>query len=173
MIVRPEEWLSEPNEYGYGLLKAWVVSGSEGFPIPIQTFDISLDEVALGKEQDFEIALECTRNPDVYPDEEAYLKEGKHSMAPEAVIPSGLLPLPADSNFTPSPYVIMSGKVTKTYEDPTQYGFDEGDLIYSFSCFGNIYDAYLYEYFVYNVSVHEGDIIHCMYCVHGRPAEKC
>ena len=173
MIVRPEEWLSEPNEYGYGLLKAWVVSGTEGFPIPIQTFDISLDEVALGEEQDFEIALECTHNPEVYPDEETYLKNGKHSMAPEAVIPSGLFPLTDDSGFTPSPYVIMNGKVTKTYEDPTQYGFAEGDLIYTFSCLGNIYDAYLYEYFVYNVSVKEGNIVHCMYCVHGQPNNDC
>lgn len=50
MIVRPEEWIKKPDKNGDGLLKAWVGCGTEEFPLPIETFKVSEEDVALHQE---------------------------------------------------------------------------------------------------------------------------
>ena len=52
MIVRPDEWITKPDENGDGFLEAWVVSGDVEFPIPIETHNVSLEDVVLDKDQD-------------------------------------------------------------------------------------------------------------------------
>ena len=173
MIVRPDEWITKPDENGDGLLKTWVVSGDVEFPIPIETHNISLEDVVLGKDQDFEFVLECAEKPDVYLDEEAYIKASEHhSMASESVIPAGLFPARAEKDFVQSPRIILNGKVVKTYDDSVKYGFDEDDILYSLSCLGNEYDVVLHAEHAENINLMEGNIVSCIYWVQGWPREE-
>ena len=172
MIIRPEEWIIIPDEDGDGLLKAWVGNGTFGFPIPIATHTVSPEDIALDRDRDFLLCLECAETPEVCLAEEACANDGKHYlMAPESVIPAGLFPLSDDQDFVPSPYIIMKGKVTKTYADPTVLGVDEGDVLFSFSCLGNEYDAILYAELAEGIVIKEGDIVSCAYWVRGWPRE--
>ena len=59
MLVRPEEWIIQPDENGDGLLKAWAGSGCTEFPIPIETHGVSAEDVALHEDQDFGLILAC------------------------------------------------------------------------------------------------------------------
>ena len=167
MIVRPDEWITKPDENGDGLLKTWVVSGDVEFPIPIETHNVSLEDVVLGKDQDFEFVLECAEKPDIYHDEEAYIKASEHhSMASESVIPVGLYS-PADDAR-----ILLNGIVVKTYEDSTKYGFDEDDVLFSISCLGNEYDAVLSAELAGEKEIREGNIVSCIYWVQGWPKEN-
>ena len=53
MIIRPEEWIMIPDEEGDGLLEAWVGNEKFGFPIPIETHKVSLEDIALNRDQAF------------------------------------------------------------------------------------------------------------------------
>ncbi len=168
MIIRPEEWISppdKPDENGCCFLKAWVGSGNTEFPILIETYKVSLEDVTLHRDQDFELILECTKKPDVYQDEEAFLTSNEHShMAPESVIPIGLFSFPYD------PRIILNGTVVKTYKSPAEFGFGEDDVLFSVSCLGNEYDA-VYHADYEGISIKEGNIVSCVYWVHGWPRE--
>jgi len=63
-IVKPDKWISEPDEDGDGLLRAWVVSGTVEYPILTETHNVSLEDVMLNKEQDFRLVFECAEEPD-------------------------------------------------------------------------------------------------------------
>ena len=65
MIVKPEEWITEPDEKEDGLLKVWAASGDTEFPFPVETHHVSLADVTLQKCQAFELILECAAKPDV------------------------------------------------------------------------------------------------------------
>lgn len=172
MIIRPEEWIMIPDEEGDGLLEAWVGNEKFGFPIPIETHKVSLEDIALNRDQAFLLILECVEKPELCRDEEAGTSAGKYSsMAPESVIPVGLFPLSDDADFVPSPYIIMKGKVTKAYADPTEFGVDKGDALFSFSCLGNEYDAILYAELAEGMVIKEGDTVFCVYRVQGWPRE--
>ena len=71
-----------------------------------------------------------------------------------------------------SPHIFLSGKVVGIYEDSIQFGFDESDVLYSFSCLGNEYDAVMHSEFSENVQMKEGDIVSCVYRVQGWPKQN-
>ena len=58
MIVKPNKWVSVPDESGYGILEATVYGESAALPIPIETQDILSEDITFGEEQDFELVLE-------------------------------------------------------------------------------------------------------------------
>ncbi len=172
MIIRPEEWIIQPDENGDALLEAWVGNEKFGFPIPIETHKASPGAVALERDQAFLLILECVEKPELCLDEEAGTSEGRRSpMAPESVIPVGLFPLSDDADFVPSPHIFMKGKVTKAYADPTEFGVEKGDALFSFSCLGNEYDAILYAELAEGIVIREGDTVSCVYRVQGWPRE--
>ena len=158
MIIRPEEWISKPDIDGNGLLQAWMVDGEIDFPIPIETHNVFLEDVKLNENQDFDFILECADKPEVYDDEAAYSNDARHSMAPESVIPAGLFSASGDDDFVQSPRIILNGKVVKTYEDSTQFGFEDSDILYSLSCLGNEYDVVLHEPFSNGIKIKEEHI---------------
>ena len=119
--------------------------------------------------EDFELILECADKPSVYEDEAAFNRDKSISMNFESVIPIGLFPAPGNESFVQSPHIILNGKIAITYENPIQFGFDESDVLYSFSCLGNEYDAVMYPDFSDGVRMKEGNIVSCVYRVQGWP----
>ena len=120
MIVEPKEWISKPVDDGNGLLKALIKDSEVEFPIPIETHNVFHEDVEINKDQDFELILECAGKPTVYKDEETYNKETNKSMHFESVIPVGLFSASRNESFVQSPYIILNGKVVKTYGNSTQ-----------------------------------------------------
>ena len=172
MIIRPEEWITEPDENGNGFLEGWTVSGDIGYPIPIETHNVALKDVLLGEEQDFDFILECAERPEVYADEEAYLGSvPAPTMAAEAVIPSGLFSPGKCEEFTMSPRMIMNGRVTEIAEDAVQYGFEEGDILFNLSCCGTEFSIVLHGELSEDLDIKEGNIVSCVYWVQGWPRE--
>ena len=166
MIVRPEEWIKEPDAEGDSLLKAWTGYGSTEFPLPIETHGVFLENAAFHCEKDFELFLECVKPPDVYRDEEAFKAAHKHfSMAPESVIPIGLFSPPYDAR------ILLNGVVTEIYDVPAEYGFGEKDAVFSFSCLGNEYDAVYYAG-AGDITIKKGNIVSCVYRLHGFLGEN-
>lgn len=172
MIVKPNKWVSVPDESGCGILEATVYGESAALPIPIETQDILPEDITFGEEQDFELVLECVDTPNVYPNEEEYENSDEHSaMAAESIIPAGLFATSDSKGFAPSPQIIMSGRVTKTYDNAVRYGFDEGDVLFSISCLGSEYDAVLHPEFADGAEIKIGCIVSCIYWVQGWPKE--
>ncbi len=164
MIVRPEVWITEPDEKEDGLLKVWAASGNTEFPFPVETHHVSIADVTLHEEQNFGLILECAAKPDVYRDEEAYMNAREHHpLASESAIPVGLFSPPYDAR------ILLNGKVVRTYADPTGYGFDKDDVLYSLSCLGNEYDAVLDAEHAEGIEIEEGNIVSCLYWVQGWP----
>ena len=172
MIIRLKEWISKPDHDGNGRLNAWMEDGEVNFPIPIETHNVFPEDVRMNETQDFELILECAGKPEVYEDEDAYNNAARHSMAPESVIPAGVFSVSGDADSEQSAYIILNGKVVKTYEDSAQFGFDEADILYTLSCLGNEYDAVLHSEFSYDVQMKEGNIVSCVYLVQGWPKQK-
>ena len=79
MIIRPDKWVSVPDESGCGILEATVYGESAALPIPIETQDILSEDITFGEEQDFELIFECADTPNVYPNEEEYENSDEHS----------------------------------------------------------------------------------------------
>ena len=172
MIIRPEEWIEKPDENGNGFLLALVVSGDQEYPIPIETHHVAIGDVMLNEDREFDFILECAEKPDVFPDEDTYYREHNSSLASESVISAGLFSARAENDFVPSPRIVLNGKVVKTYDDPTQYGFDEDEILYSLSCLGNEYDVVLHAEYAENINLMEGNIVSCIYRVQGWPREE-
>lgn len=172
MIIKPEAWISKPDHDGNGLLQAWVTEGEAEFPIPIETHQVSLDDVKMDEEQNFELILECAKTPRIYKDLDAYHKDHERgSMAPESVIPVGLFSVSDDADFVQTPQILLSGKVVVTYDDPTRLGFEASDVLFSLCCLGNEYDAVMHSEFSADTEIEEGNIISCVYWVQGWPSE--
>lgn len=172
MIIRPEKWISEPDYEGNGLLQAWVTEGEAEFPIPIETHNVFPDDVKMDEKQDFNFIFECAKQPNVYHDLDAYNKdEKKGSMAPESVIPVGLFSASDDADFVQMPQILLNGKVVVTYENPTRFGFEDSDVLFSLSCLGNEYDVVMHSEFSDGTVIEEGNIISCVYWVQGWPSE--
>lgn len=172
MIIRPEEWLIRPDENGDGLLKAWAGSGVTEFPLPIETHNVSAEEVALHEDQDFGLILACAEKPKVYLDEEACEKAGVYYFtASESVIPIGLFPATDDPDFARSAHIFLTGRVMETCADPVESGFDEGDVLYRLACLGDVYDAVLYAELAEGIVIRKGNIVSCIYWVQGWPWE--
>jgi hypothetical protein len=169
MIIKPEEWISKPDHDGNGQLNAWMEDGEVNFPIPIETHNVFPEDVRMNEAQDFELILECAGKPEIYAEEDAYNNAARHSMAPESVIPAGVLSASGDADSEQSAYIILSGKVVEIYEDSAQLGFDESDILYTLSCLGNEYDAVLHSEFSDDVQMKEGNIVSCVYRVQGWP----
>lgn len=173
MIIRPEEWISKPDIDGNGFLQAWVEDGEVGFPIPIETHNVRIDDVKMDEEQDFDFILECAEKPRVYKDEDAYsIDNESHPMTLESVIPVGLFSADDDDYFIQTPRILLNGRVVATYEDSTQFGFEESDMLFSLYCLGNEYDAVMHSEFAEGVEIKEGNIISCIYWVQGWPREE-
>lgn len=170
MLVRPEVWISEPDCKGNGFLKAWMVDGEVEFPMPIETHNVSIEEVKIDEEQDFDFILECANIPKIYEDEKAYAENAQSSMASESVIPVGLFSPPGEDNKELTPHIMLNGRVVETYEDSTEFGFDESDVLYSLTCMGNEYDAVMHEGHSDGVVIKEGNTVSCVYWVQGWPA---
>ncbi len=172
MIVRPEKWIIKPDENGDGLLKAWAGSGVTEFPIPIETHNVSEEEVALQEDQDFGLILACAERPKVYLDDEACEKAGVYYfMASESVIPVGLFPATDDPDFAWSAHIFLNGRVIETCADPTEFGFDMGDVLYRLTCLGDVYDAVLHAELAKGTVINKGNIVSCVYRVQGWPWE--
>lgn len=172
MIVEPKEWISKPDDSGNGVLRALIKDGEVEFPIPIETHNVFHEDVEINKEQDFELILECAGKPTVYKDEETYNKEANKSMHFESVIPVGMFSASQNESFVQTPLIILNGKVVKTYNNSTQFGFDESDTLYSLSCLGNEYDAVMHSEFSDNLRIEEGNIVSCVYRVQGWPNQN-
>ena len=170
MLVRPEEWIIQPDENGDGLLKAWAGSGCTEFPIPIETHGVSAEDVALHEDQDFGLILACEEKPKVYLDEEA-CEKAYCSIASESVIPVGLFPATDDPDFVRSARILLNGNVIEICEDPTEFGFDEGDVLYRLTCLGDVYDTVLPAELADGIKIREGNIVSCVYWVQGWPWE--
>lgn len=172
MLIRPEEWIIQPDGKGDGLLKAWAGSGCTEFPIPIETHGVSAEDVALHEEQDFGLILECAQKPTVYLDEVACESAGVYySVASESVIPVGLFPATDDPEFVRSARILLNGNVIEICEDPTEFGFDKGDVLYRITCLGDVYDAVLPAELAAGIKIREGNIVSCVYWVQGWPWE--
>ena len=171
MIVEPKEWISKPDGSGNGVLMALIKDSEVEFPIPIETHNVFHEDVEINKDQDFELILECAGKPTVYKDEEAYKDTGT-TMNFESVIPVGLSSAFRNESFVQAPLIILNGKVVKTYDNSTQFGFDESDVLYSLSCLGNEYDAVMHSEFSDNLRIEEGNIISCAYRVQGWPNQN-
>ena len=172
MLIRPEEWIIQPDGKGDGLLKAWAGNGTAEYPLPIETHNVSPDDVMLHEDQDFGLILECAEKPKVYLDEVAYESAGVYcSIASESVIPVGLFPATDDLDFVRSARILLNGNVIEICEDPTEFGFDEGDVLYRLTCLGDIYEAVLPTELTEGVEIEEGNIVSCVYWVQGWPWE--
>lgn len=172
MLIRPEEWIIQPDENGDGLLKAWAGSGCTEFPIPIETHGVSAEDVALHEDQDFGLILACEEKPKVYLDEEACEKAGVYYfMASESVIPVGLFPATDDPGFARSAHILLVGRVLETCADPTEFGFDKCDVLYRLACLGDVYDAVLHAELAEGTVIKKGHIVSCIYRVQGWPWE--
>ena len=171
MIVEPKEWISKPDGSGNGVLMALIKDSEVEFPIPIETHNVFHEDVEINKYQDFELILECAGKPTVYKDEEAYKDTGT-TMNFESVIPVGLSSVPRNESFVQAPLIILNGKVVKTYDNSTQFGFDKSDVLYSLSCLGNEYDAVMHPEFSDNLRIEEGNIVSCVYRVQGWPNQN-
>lgn len=172
MIVEPKEWISKPDDDGNGLLKVLIKDSEVEFPIPIETHNVFHEDVEINKEQDFELILECAGKPTVYKDEETCNKDTGTTMNFESVIPVGSFSASRNESFVQAPHIILNGKVVKTYNNSTQFGFDESDTLYSLSCLGNEYDAVMHSEFSDNVRIEEGNIVSCVYWVQGWPNQN-
>lgn len=172
MIVEPKEWISKPDGSGNGVLKALMKYSEVEFSIPIETHNVFHEDVEINKEQDFELILECAGKPTVYKDEETYNKEANKSMHFESVIPVGMFSASQNESFVQTPLIILNGKVVKTYNNSTQFGFDESDTLYSLSCLGNEYDAVMHSEFSDNLRIEKGNIVSCVYRVQGWPNQN-
>ena len=174
MIIRPVKWITLPGEDGTGLLQAWAGEGAAEFPLPIETRGVRPEDVKMGKEQDFDLLLMCADELQVYEDEEDF-RDAERSMAPESVIPAGLIPAPGEGKFVPSPRIILNGKVERICPDAMQFGLDAGDVLFTVSCLGNGYDVLLpmeYTLDVDSVPVSEGSIVSGVFWVLGRIGEE-
>lgn len=172
MEIRPEEWIREPDEDGNGFIEGWMVSGDTEYPIPIETHNVSIRDVRLGELQDFRLILESAEKSKVFSNEDAYMS-GKElpSMSAESVIPSGLLPPKEDDDFVMSPTIILCGRVIEVFEDPSQYGFKEGDILFTLSCLGNEFDVVLPAEYAKDIQIRKGYIVSDLYWVQGWPDE--
>lgn len=172
MIIRLEEWISEPDDKGNGFLEGWMLSGDIEYPIPIETHNVQTEDVRMEEEQNFEFILECAQTPEVYQDEDAYM-EGKEQpcLGAESVIPAGLFPVNDDKDFIPAPQIILNGRVTETFENPIQYGFSEGDILFSISCLGNEFNVVLKAEIADGLIIKKGNIVSGVYWVQGWPNE--
>lgn len=56
MIIRPEEWISKPDQDGNGQLNAWMEDGEVNFPIPIETHNVFPEDVRMNEAQDSEFS---------------------------------------------------------------------------------------------------------------------
>ena len=173
MIIKPTEWINKPDENGDGLLEAWAANDAAEFPIPIETHNVSAEDVRIGEEQDFEFIFECAEMPDIYENETEYEKQKGHfNMASESVIPIGLFPANDDKDFVKTARILLVGRVTETYNNPTDYGFNEGDVLFTVACLGNEYDAVLSGDISDTVAIMPGNIVAGTYWVQGWPAEE-
>ena len=64
------------------------------------------------------------------------------------------------------------GRVTETYNNPTDYGFNEEDILFSVTCLGSEYDAVLPAGGADAVTIEQGNIVAGTYWVQGWPAEE-
>lgn len=172
MKIRPEEWIREPDEDGNGFLEGWMVSGDTEYPIPIETHNVSINDVRLGEVQDFKFILECAEKPEVYLSEDEYMS-GKElpCMGAESVIPAGLFPPKEDDDFVMSPTIILSGRVIEIFEDSSQYSFRESDILFTLSCLGNELDVVLPAEYAEDIQIKKGYIVSGLYWVQGWPDE--
>lgn len=171
MLIRPESWIAEPNEEGDGFLVVWMLEGKLEFPMPIETHNVSLEDVRLGEEQDFQLLLECAEKPGIYENEEAFYRNSGQHFAAESVIPAGLFSPTQKEDFVESPRIILTGKVVRVYENPASYGFRDGAVLFTVACQGNEFDAVLYPEIAGGAELKEGNTVSCIYWVQGWPKE--
>ncbi len=172
MIVKPLEWLSKPDEKGNGFLTVWAEFKNFAAPMPVETHNISLEDVKLGEEQDFCFLLECAEKPGVYKNEEAFYRESGLHFAAESMIPAGLFSPTQAKDFVESPRIILTGTVARVYENPTDYGFRDGTALFAVACQGNKFDAILYPETADGAVLKEGNTVNCIYWVQGWPTES-
>ena len=146
----PENWAKVPDENGDGLLLIWLCESGENCTLLIETHNVSLEDVEIGNNQVFEVVFESKSNIKV-----------SFSPQNESLISSGL--------FEQTPTVEISGTVTETYNDPVEYGFEEGDTLLTISCLGNSFDLIVHEEFAPAEKPQIGKVISGEFWVQGWP----
>ena len=153
-VAIPENWAKEPDENGDGLLQIWLCEWGELCTFLIETHNVSLEDVEIGNSQVFEVVFESKSNVTI-----------SSSPQSESFFSSGL--------FEQMPTVVISGTVTETYDDPVEYGFEEGDILLTISCLGNSFDLVIHEEFASAEKPQIGDNVSGEFWVQGWPRKDC
>lgn len=144
MIIIPKNWINEPDENGNGLLEAQIEKGEVDFPIPIETHNVSAADVTLGAKQDFGFVVEGASEIQIYADEDDYYRKNPTGFAANSYVPAGLFSPDNDENYVKSARAIMNGKIVKTYDVPTEFGFEADDVLFTMNCLGYEFDGVLF-----------------------------
>lgn len=172
MLIEPTFWVKTPDENGDGILQVYT-AGTEDVPIPVETHNVTENDVKMNEKQEFEIVLECAELPCIYRNNEEFYNSCEHaSMAAESIIPMGLFPVDDNKQFEPSGFILLHGKVTETYNNPAQFGFKENDTLFTLTCLGNEYDCMLNGEQFKKIKIEQGNIVGGVFYVQGWPAEE-
>ena len=153
-VAVPEKWIKAPDENGDGLLQIWLCELGELCTLPIETHNVSLEDVEIGSSQVFEVVFESKSNIQV-----------SSSAKNESLISSGL--------FEQTSTVVIRGTVTETYDNSVEYGFEEGDMLLTISCLGNSFDLVIHEELVPAEKPQIGKTISGEFWAQGWPRKDC
>lgn len=170
MMVTIEKWLVEPDENGNGLLSAWLESGEISAPLPVETHNVSIDEVLIGEEQEFNIVLESKSKVDCYKDEDDYYCRSGSKFSHESIIPAGLFAPGNTEAIQSSPRAFINGTIVELYDNAANYGFEETDALVTFVSLGYEFDAVIHE--DHSADDYQiGNVLRGEYWVQGWPEE--
>ena len=149
-LAIPEKWVKIPDENGDGMLQIWLCESGELCTLLIETHNVLLEDVETGNSQVFDVIFESKSNIKVLASSQS-----------ESFISSGLL--------EQTPTVVISGTVIETYDNPADYGFEEGDTLLTISCLGNSFDLIVHEEFAPAEKPQIGKVISGEFWVQGWP----
>lgn len=172
MTIVPEKWLREPDNEGSGLLLAHAENGAAYLPMAIETHGVDKAGVTLEEAQDFELVFESAGDVGIYRDEDDYLKRSGSTLAPESFIPSGTFSVGGDPGFEETATAVVTGKITETYGDPEELGFDAGDTVFTLTCLGYELDAVVHSEDAPPVRPAEGNTVSGVFWIQGWPKEE-
>lgn len=146
MRVIPKKWLRLPDEENTGYLMVKLVGGDKRIPMVVETLNVSVEEVTIGKEQEFYILLEADRDElQYYKDEEEYYAKSNSCFAAESLIPSELCQPDTHAfhysdgemvhHFTEITEAIVRGRVLEVCSDPESLSSPD-DVWFTIACLG-------------------------------------
>ena len=146
MTVIPKEWLRLPSEEDTGYLMVTLEGGDKRIPLVVETMNVSVEEVNIGKEQEFYILLEADHDElRYYKDEEEYYAKSNSCLAAESLIPSELFQPDTNAfhyyggemvhHFTEITEAIVQGRVLEVCADPASLSSPD-DVYFTMACLG-------------------------------------